>query len=139
MSSRTRPFIPPRLAAEPRANRIKLNIFHRQPEMPLIQRTGIEPSLPKVAAPAVKTVDILRVAKMGPAGRQPERRSGPGAWAVSLRHRLLLLPCFWLKAINPRGPGTESPEARLNYCATGRLVTVNIDLVALRMLMRLFQ
>ena len=32
--------------------------------MPLIQRTGIEPSLPQVAAPAMKTVDILRIAKV---------------------------------------------------------------------------
>jgi hypothetical protein len=60
----TRPLIPPRLAAEPRPNGIKLDIFHCQPEMPLIQCTGIEPSLPKVAAPAVKTVDILRIPKV---------------------------------------------------------------------------
>jgi len=32
--------------------------------VPLIQRTGIEPSLPKVAAPAMKVVDILCVAKV---------------------------------------------------------------------------
>jgi len=64
---RTRPLIPPRPAAELRTNRIQLDIFHRQPEVPLIHRAGIEPSLPKVAAPAMKTVDILRVAKVCPA------------------------------------------------------------------------
>ena len=64
MPSRTRPHIPPRLPTEPRANGIELDIFHCQPEVPLIQSTGIEPSLPKVAAPAAKAVDILRIAKV---------------------------------------------------------------------------
>jgi len=67
MPGRTRPLVPPRLAAKLRTNGIKLDIFHCQPKVTLIQRTGIEPSLPKVAAPAMKVVDILRIAKVCPA------------------------------------------------------------------------
>ena len=74
----TRPIIPPRLAAEPRANGIKLDIFHRQPEVPLIHRAGIEAFLPKVAAPAMEAVDILRIAKVRSA-------DGPGQRILLVR------------------------------------------------------
>jgi len=46
--------------------------------VPLIHRASIEPSLPKVAAPAMKTVDILRVAKVRPA-------DGPGRRILLVR------------------------------------------------------
>ena len=64
MHSRTRPLIPPRLAADLRANRIKLDIPHRQPEMRLVQRARIESPLPEMSAALVKPVDVLRVAEV---------------------------------------------------------------------------
>jgi len=36
MHSRTRPLIPPRLATDLRSNRVKLDVSHRQPEMPIV-------------------------------------------------------------------------------------------------------
>jgi len=64
MYSRTRPLIPPRLAANLRSNRIKLDIPHRQPKMPLIQRTRVESPLPKMSAALMKPIDVLRVSKV---------------------------------------------------------------------------
>ena len=51
-------------------------------------------------------------------------RQNPGCFAwlrASLRHRLLLLSCFWHKAINPRLPG-QSPGSliKLSCCRSAR-------------------
>ena len=71
--SRTRPFISPRLAADPRADGIELDVFHRQPEVTFIERAGIEPALPEVAGAAMEAVDVLRITKVRPADGLGER------------------------------------------------------------------
>jgi len=67
MRRRARPGIPPGFATQTGAYRIQLDVFHRQPEVPLIQSAGIEPPLPQVAAAAVEAIDVLALAKVRPA------------------------------------------------------------------------
>ena len=46
---------------QPGAYRILLDVFHRQPKVPLVQSAGIEPPLPQMAAAAVEAIDVLAV------------------------------------------------------------------------------
>ena len=74
---RTGPLIAPWLATELGPNRIKLDVSHGKPEMPLIQRTRIETPLPKVAAAPMKAIDILRISKVSSAYGLGKRVLGP--------------------------------------------------------------
>ena len=69
MRRRTGPFVSPGLPTQPCPHGIALDVLQRQPEVPRIQRTGIEPPLPQVPATFVEAVDGLCVAKVRPAHR----------------------------------------------------------------------
>jgi len=79
MHSRTRPLVPPRLAADLRPNRVKLDVSHRQQEMLLVKRARVESALPEMPAALVKPVDVLRVSKV----RSPH---GLGQRVLGLRY-----------------------------------------------------
>ena len=71
-----RPRVLPRGPHHLGAERVPLDVPHRRPEVPAVQRAGIEAVLPQVPAAAVKAVDRLGVPEVGPAETLGQRLLG---------------------------------------------------------------